>query len=517
VIAEAAPLDANLATQAPRPEYAWIALAAILLVTSVMRFTVSAQVPLWLDEVQTGVVVSQSTFADFIRQCTYDINAPLYYVLARPWAAVTGLSNFALRALPASLGVLAPLMALASTKVADWRTRITWCGLLACWLPALQGSEEARWYTLTFALGVANTAAFVGAMRSPTGRRAWIWAIVTSLLVLSHYYGAVLAFFQGLAYLLVHRSRALKNWHAGLAFAPAVGSLMVHLAGLVSFTAPGTSWINVLQPSDLSSVLAFILGANLYISFALWLFACVVFRLAALRRGEDVQIGAGDYLWTAVGCALGATALSIGVGFIKPAFVSRYLIAFEPGLLLGLALVATRFAKSWKLAPAALVAMFFCVTIVWAANPGRHLNAFNWERASDELMVSHPSHLVFFWDTPMRPDKHELADLGGFFFRRAGSRVSVDPIELSPGQDPNVQILNEAQSPRTAILWVYDLEVRGTSAIRHPPRLSAIDPRWTCKNYGISRFGIIGCSRDAYELRTSVPSTGLGVTNTSGR
>jgi hypothetical protein len=171
-------------------------------------------------------------------------------------------------------------------------------------------------------------------------------------------------------------------------------------------------------------------------------------------------------------------------------FFPRYLFPYMPGLLLGLALAATRFRGRLAALPAAL----FAVALVEAAElpqrPWMKARAYSIETASSDLMAAGSGHLAFFFDHPTtrKADAEPLARLGGFFFRRAGVPVEVSPLIPKAGQDPNAALLALADRPRSAILWMYDLSVPLTQAIAHPPRI-AQTPGWTCRTMAAPASG----------------------------
>jgi hypothetical protein len=477
-----------------------IALGVVLVFTGILRLTLEVDRPLWLDEAQTGMLVMQPTLAGFIRQCTYDINAPLYPVLARVWAMFTGVSDGALRSLPAMLGLVGPLIALVPRNLIDRPTRWTWCALLACWIPGILFAQEARWYTLALALGVANAVSFVALLRNPTRQAAWLWAGVSSLMVLAHYYGVILLAFQGPAYLLIHRRRAIATWPAALAFVPAAAALAVHASRLIAFTTPGMAWIPLLRPMDLYWKLAFFFGNALLIFIVgLWLAVAVAVRLLSGSLRHMFRVDMGDGIWITALCSFAAAALAMAAGFVAPVAVDRYFTEFVPGLMLGLAKFANRFERRSGASAVVLVTLFFAFTIGWAMflRPYRDIHDYNFETASNALMTTHPNRLVFLWDNPMRPEKSQLAALGGFFFNRAGLKTPVDPVVLAPGDDPNKVLLAHAAPAGSAILWLSDRGVRGTAANHFRPAIGRLDPAWECRNFGDWQYRIIACSRDA--------------------
>jgi len=530
--------------RAPRvsrgPDAPALALGALLLVTTLLRLVAGANRPLWLDEAWTGMIVSQTSFSGFVRQCYLDINAPLYYLIAALWAQVAGLSDAALRFPALLFGCLVPFAALLPGLGASRPVRFVWCGLLACWIPGLYSSHDARCYTLALLLGVVSTLAYARLLRSPTVKRAWLWTVLSSLLILTHYYGVVLVALQGTLYLAIHRVFAARPWPAAMGEEAAAASLAAHAALLAKFTDPGVSWLPTLGAGVIPA------PARLLIGTALLAGAAAVCVWAARRRGRLLEgpgaaecfqakwvlvrrqnarqneilerrsdsIGAdsgpeasGEPLapWIAAAASFAAVVAAIGGGFFRPVFEPRYLTTFMPGALLGLALFIQRFSSDWKPAPAALVALFFAAFVAWSVRALEGFNVFNFETASEALMARRPPRLVFLWDGPMRPDASALIGAGGFFFRRAGVPVTVIPVSLAANEDPNQVLLAHARQPGTAILWIYDLGVQGTAAARYPPRISLIDPRRRCRDFGRGDFGAIACDATAAPAAKAAP------------
>jgi hypothetical protein len=128
--------------------------------------------------------------------------------------------------------------------------------------------------------------------------------------------------------------------------------------------------------------------------------------------------------------------------------------------------------------------------------PDVDAHLFNFETASKALMPARPTRLVYAWDGPMHPDPGALEQLGGYFFRREGQAITVEPVTFNPGQDPNAVLLVHASAPGDAIIWIYDKGVRGTAAIAHPPAIALLRERgWRCRNFGDKTQGVIACQR----------------------
>jgi hypothetical protein len=482
-----------------RIDVAAVALGVLILATTVLKFTLYARQPLGLDETFTGMIAGQPDLRALLHQCQLDVYAPLSYLVSWAWAQVSGLSDAALRFPSAVFACLAPLVALAPSRLMPKSVRLTWAALLACWYPGLVFGQIARCYSLVLLIGAINSVTYVWLLRRPTLKRALVWCGVSSLFILDHYFAAILVGCQGVAYLAIHREKALRTWPAALVFAPAFASIALKAALLTGYARPGVSWMAPLHLADVRDMAQYLAGTTVAEGYVLiWLVVglCFRWRTSEVGRAPASDDAQGAILITSL-LALLATAICLAIGFWKPIVIARYLTAVVPGLMLGLALIAHRFGRSWTLAPAALVAGFAGLVFVLLFSPIHGRSAFSIEDASNGLMAHKPRALVFLWDNPLAQTDvgEQFSQVGGFFFKRAGHPINVDAPRWANGTNPNLILLAHARSPGTAILWVYDVSVPGTLAIRYPPNLTRLDPTLHCQDYGGSGIGVLACDR----------------------
>jgi hypothetical protein len=479
---------------------AGVALAcAALAATTVLRFFMGRGQPLWLDETWTGAIAATHGWGAFWRQVYLDVNAPLYYLVMHLWTGVAGLSDEALRLPSALFGVLAPL-AIAFSRVEGLSrpARLTWAALVAMWIPGVWFAGDARCYALLLLLTTAQTLAFARLMRAPDMRRALVWCVLTALAILTHYHAAILGGLQGLAYLALHRQRALRTWPAALVFAPVAAWLAWHAPRIILFAQPDVAWYQLLRLDRLGRLAAYVPGDQ---TLGLALIAIAVAALIlgfALKDDPERERRPTGILWLAVALALAGAGMVVVMGFVRPSFTDRYLIPFEPSLLLGIALVSQWLARRFAWTHAAVIVAAMAVLWPWAERDlSRGWRFYNWQVPSADLMKASPTRLVWLWDHPATPvmDKSQLDPVGGFFFARAGHPVPVTSVQLGPNDDPNRVLVREAQAPGSAILWAYDIGVRGTAAIRHRPDIEALDPSFKCRNYARGSVGVIACDR----------------------
>jgi hypothetical protein len=192
-------------------------------------------------------------------------------------------------------------------------------------------------------------------------------------------------------------------------------------------------------------------------------------------------------------------AITVALAFVFPILSPRYLTIEAPGVLLGVALLSARFAPAWPFLPVWLMASAASVvlSLAWYAAFIRQpaVTAFGFERAAKAVMADNPRRLVFFRDNPSAQgeDLDQLAQVGGFFFKRAGRPIPIDAVPWVRGAEPNAVLLSRADAPSVDILWQFDRDVVGTQALAHPPDISRRDPRWTCRDFGAGTIRFLAC------------------------
>jgi hypothetical protein len=143
---------------------------------------------LWLDEAQT-VVTAQVPLSRLPAQLRLDNGPPFYYVVLHFWIRVFGTGTFAVRALSGVFaGTSLVLVYFAGKRLAGrevgWITAL----LLACSPFAVRYATEVRAYSLLILLSLAGFLLLDHALASPRLSVLAGLAVVTGLLVLTHYW-----------------------------------------------------------------------------------------------------------------------------------------------------------------------------------------------------------------------------------------------------------------------------------------------------------------------------------------
>lgn len=466
--------------------------------------------PLWIDETFTGAIAGQANFHNFIELAHAD--APpsfLYYLLMHFWQMLFGLSDMALRAPSVIFSILTPFLILFVRVPGLTRVeRLTWAAFLALWIPSIGFSQDARCYAALLFFATLQTLTFYRLLLSPSFRQTALWILTAELTLFANYDAAYLSIAQGIIFLLIYRRTALRNWPSIFLLIPVFLELAWKWSVLLRFESSGTAWYPILQAPNLVQLLFYPISGLGSFTAAVWVIAfpllCIGVLIAGRFMGPLTPNNHLPYLkCTAVASLMGAIAM-IAVGFLSPTFTWRYMPPFEPGLVLGLILIMRALGRDARNAGyAGLVVLAVSAYQMWSISDTKFWDSastpLNIEKASNYLMRHGTQTVVFAWDSPtarvMPPQL--LSAVAGFFFRRAGVPVSIVPVETLPNRNTNVLLLHQAKSSHASIIWLYDLSVRGTSAINFLPSIEKINPNYRCQNFGKNLIGSLACY-DAY-------------------
>jgi hypothetical protein len=233
-----------------------VAVAFVLVGGVVLRFWTRSD--LWFDEALT-VDIARLPVGDVLRALAHDGHPPLYYVLLHYWMALVGQGDLAVRSLSGVFAVAAlPLAWILGRRLGGRPAALATLLVLASSPFAMRYATEARMYTLVMFLVLADALALGNALR--TGDRRWqvAVAVLTGLLLLSHYW----AFYVVASTLLV---LAWAAWRAGgderrarfgALVAVAAGGLLF-LPWLPTFleqaATTGTPWGGPARPAELAT------------------------------------------------------------------------------------------------------------------------------------------------------------------------------------------------------------------------------------------------------------------------
>jgi MFS family permease len=309
--------------------------------------------PLWLDEA-LSVNISQLPVGDLLEALRHDGHPPLYYLVLHYWMEVVGDGDVAVRALSGIFAVASlPLVWVAGRRLAGPQGA-RWALVVAALSPYwVRYATETRMYSLVMLLVLAGYLLLVDALERPTWRRLAGLAVVSGLLLLSHYWAFYLLAGVGMTVVLrAWRRPEVRGTTVRVVLAIAAGALLFlpWLGGfLYQTTHTGTPWGEPFRPTAIvASVLmdmgggtvteATLYGAVLLVLVLLGLFAVrsrdgevtLDVRTSPTVRNELLVVGLVLAIGALVGIATSAT------------FQSRYAAVVVPLILLAAAVGIAR-------------------------------------------------------------------------------------------------------------------------------------------------------------------------------
>ena len=330
-----------------------VAVVLVLTVAVALRFVTRSH--LWLDEALT-VNIAGLPLGQILDALRRDGAPPLYYVLLHGWMQVFGSGEVAVRALSGVFGVASlPLMWLAGLRLGG--RRLAWAALLILATSpfAVRYSTEARMYSLVTLLTLVGALSLMELLERRSLRATAGLALVTGLLLYSHYWsiyllatlGAMLAVRAVRGAAQAGARRALTAMAAGgLLFVPWVPTFLYQL------THTGTPWG---VPGNLRSffdTVTYFAGGYWDLGIALGLVYFALIALGLVGRpggGGRIELelhGHGSGRFLAV-LAFGTLAVAVVAGRLSgSAFAVRYAAVVLAAVVLLLALGADVFASA---------------------------------------------------------------------------------------------------------------------------------------------------------------------------
>ena len=360
-------------------------MIALMLGAAALRFATLSVQSIWLDESATMILVRRGFSGMLSHLPSSESAPPLYYILVWAWTRIFGAGPLGFRSLSALVGVLAiPVLYAAGRRIS---TRVgLWAATLAAVNPAMYYySQEARSYALVVLLSAAALVLWQRALESPTRRGLWLWAGMSILAVLTHYFAAFL--FVPEALILARR----LGWPRTLAPAAAVALVGVALLPLaLRERADGKS--NWIEAASLTSRIAesakqFLVGlyGPLEILSALLAALLAAGALALLARYGDrrERAGARDLATLAI-VAVGLPLL-LAVTHLVDVFDGRNMIAAWPpcAVLLAIGLGVARAPRAGATLGVGLCVVSLAVIVGTDAIPGYQRD--DWRGAAQAL------------------------------------------------------------------------------------------------------------------------------------
>ncbi|MGI9051400.1 MAG: glycosyltransferase family 39 protein, partial [Ilumatobacteraceae bacterium] len=327
----------------------WIAAGLGALVVVGIGARVWPRRALWLDEAQSVAIAGQALTAipGVLRT---DGAPPAYYLLLHVWMELFGDSDVAVRSLSVALSVATlAVLAVALDRFAGRRAAVTVTVLLATNPFVIRYAAEGRMYALVMLEVVVGMLAVDACLRRPSLMRAVPVAVLTALLLYTHYWAIYLV----VATVIVLVVAALGDRPPRAVLVAIGGGVVAWLPWVPTFLfqseRTATPWAEPARPVSLVAVLDVGLRGSEPVPVLLGgamgaLVVLGVWRGAALvRRPMGTRALGGVLALTLVGALVGAM-------LSDSAYASRYTAVAVPLMITLAALGASTLPARWSMA-----------------------------------------------------------------------------------------------------------------------------------------------------------------------
>jgi mannosyltransferase len=362
----ASPASVRRSTTAS-PRSVSVVIAAVVVAGVVLRFVQRS--PLWLDEA-LSVNVARLPLGDLFEALRHDGHPPFYYVLLHGWMEVFGDGDFAVRALSGILAVASlPLAWIAGRRLAG-QAGARWALVVVALSPyAIRYATEARMYSLVMLLVLAGYLVLSDALVDPRPWRLAALALISGLLLLSHYWSFYLLAATGLVLAARWWRRPQQRARTGRVMLAIAAGGLLFLPWLPAFlyqsANTGTPWGEPFRPTAILVTTLMELGGGARIEGVLAAVVVSVFLLVALftaRSGGNeltLDLRTVPIVRRELAVVLLVVVLGCLAGYATSAtYQARYAAVIVPLVLLAVAVGITRIPGTAQvLAGAAYVAV----------------------------------------------------------------------------------------------------------------------------------------------------------------
>lgn len=284
---------------------------------------------LWRDEV-FSVLIAEYGIIDIVRLTAADYTPPLYYVVLHYWMILLGNGEIAIRIL-SSIFFIALLVVICffarDVLKLRWTDRIAATSLIAVNPMLLYYAFEARAYMLAVLLVSTAMYAFMQ-------KRWWLFRMTSLLALYTHPY-TVFVLFAPAVYSVVQKDFKLLKQVMRSSVIIMAGYLPWLFVIMQQILDSGSMWF---YPVDRN--LAEAVVGNLYIGFEgnppwFWPWSKrVTLALLALITLGLLDSSSRNKKWFLFAWFLFPVVITVGVSFIKPIFVARYVLYSTVALVL---------------------------------------------------------------------------------------------------------------------------------------------------------------------------------------
>ncbi len=415
----ALPTLADPHEEAPARRWAIVAaIAGLTAAAAAIRFVPLGVQSFHHDEVITVMRVIPGSFGHLLHEVKVsESNPPLYYVLAWTWAKAFGRDEWGIRSLSALVGTLTvPVGYAIGRQLSGRRVGLVLMALLAFNPMLIWYSQEARSYALLVFFGALSFLFFVRALDTRRGRDLALWALVSALALLSHYFAFFAVGIEAVWLAVALRDR----WKVVLPALAAVGAVGASLLPLIAAQA-NPDHIGWIEESGLGSRffqtgVSFLIGETGHViaepprvGYAILPAIGVALASLALLAVGTRRERRGAALGLAVGIgvlALAGAAALAGKDYVVERNLLPALVPLAAVVALGIGATRARFAG--VLVAIALCAYWLAFDVYVTQTP--NLQRPDWRGAASALGPARVPRAIVSWRLAGDPLRWYLED-----------------------------------------------------------------------------------------------------------
>jgi mannosyltransferase len=341
-----------------------LVLVPIVGIALTLRFARLTSKPFWFDEC-FSVELARLRLGSFLRVIWWrEANMSLYYSLLRAWLHF-GQSELFIRSLSVFFAVATlPVIYWLGRQLYDRKVAFLASALLAFNAYNVRYSQEARSYTLFVLLATLSSGWFVSWVHTPTRRSRTAYILTSILAVYAHFYALLLIAAQWTVLRVFSASHRKNSEHAQSvdALVPpwkAIGLGVLPLIVFVAKTGAGPiRWIHRPRLHDLLTFWRDFCGGSNWMLPAIFAVACIAGAATAakrlMRRNQTWETWRIQFL---LAWLVFPIVLTVGVSFLRPVFLPRFLIFCQPAVVILVAAGIAQLRRIWLVTPA-LVLIF---------------------------------------------------------------------------------------------------------------------------------------------------------------
>lgn len=331
---------------------------SFLSISMILSFAIAMYIGMkqgvWFDE-GYSILLAKSSVSDLLNLTAVDAHPPLYYLILKAWASIFGYSEFALRALSATLGAFAlGSMSLLIKKVFSKAAAVVSLPFIFLAPFLMRYNFEIRMYSLVSLVVVLATYVMLKAQESGKTKYWFLYGVLVAIGIYTLYMSALVwgAHALYLTYKTIKLKKPLFKQKFVLAYLFALALFLPYIPTMISQFQHSAlpSITSEVGFEELSTVLSFgmlykpIWQVSALLSIPLFIFLIsIIKQISANFSSAKLKEREGLSLMLVI--FLSPIAFLAMISLIRPYFLERYLVHY---IIFAYALIGVTLDSAWR-------------------------------------------------------------------------------------------------------------------------------------------------------------------------